>query len=357
MDQQDRAIRLLRLLLDRASPPDSGGVEVWSDLHPLAGRNGLLLRLAEQLQHQNSLPTAALPLVDAEQRRATASFQLVGRVAEACVKHGIDGVFISAVQHRPDVGLDVDLLILDRSPAAGALIARSAGLQPITRGVGARLAAAATYESPDDAVPLDIHHGRLGAAGEHCGFPITLLARRQRAVVEGQVLFVPSNDDQLVLQGMLRVYGRRSIRLADAFHTITAVRRRQFDWSYVVEQARATGTLPGLDCYLDYLEQLHRRIYGDRLLEATTRTIVGRGGWGTIDLAGGVLRFPIWRVSARLYLQQFATQLRRGNWAAMARSCLVPVVGVASTARRIAPHLGTAAVSATPDGQRVAPMN
>ncbi|MBA4156704.1 MAG: nucleotidyltransferase family protein [Gemmatimonadetes bacterium] len=343
MDQEDRAIRLLRLLLDRTCLPGSDGEDVWRDLHALAARNGLLLRFAAQLQRENALPAHALPTVHTEQRRAEATFRLVGRVAEACVKHGVDGVFISAVQHHPDVGLDIDLLILDRSPAAGAVIASSAGLQPVGRGVGARLAVTATYESPDDAVPLDIHHGRLGAAGEHSGFPVTLLARRQRAVVEGQALFVPSDDDQLVLQGMLRVYGRRSIRLADAFHTIAAVRRCQYDWSYVVEQARETGTLPGLDCYLDYLEQLHRKIYGVRLLDATTRAALGRGGWGRIELTGGVMRFPVGRVSAHLYLRQFGTQVRRGEWSAAGRSCLIPVVGATSSARRIARRLGTAA--------------
>jgi hypothetical protein len=335
MDQENRATRLLRLLIDRAFPPGVGSEDLWRDLHLLAARNGLLLRFARQLQRENALPADALPLVNAEQRRAEASFGLVGRVAEACVKHGVDSVFISAVQHHPDIGLDIDLLILDRSASAGAAIARSAGLRPVARGIGARLTAAATYESPDDAVPLDIHHGRLGAAGEHFGFPVSLLARRQPTVVEGQALFVPSDDDQIVLQGMLRVYGRRSIRLADAFHTITAVRRCQYDWNYVVEQARKTGTLPGLDCYLDYLEQLHRRIYGVPLLEKTFRAALGYGGWGRIDLTGGQLRFPVGRVSAHLYLRQLGTQVLRGEWSAAGRSCLIPVVGAASSARRL----------------------
>src|SRR5207245_846381 len=63
------------------------------------------------------------------------------------------------------------------------------------------------------------------------------------------------------LQGMSRVAGRRSFRLAHAAATIRIIRGPPLDWGFVVSVAQHMGVLPGLCCYLSYVDQIYGALY------------------------------------------------------------------------------------------------
>lgn len=324
---------LLRLLVGDAATAEWSIDRPWDTLGTDAARNGVLLQFAARLAAADALPDDAQPVIDAERARVAASLDLVHRVTRVCETHGIAHVWTSAVQHHPDIGLDVDLLVDDRSPAAASLIAVAAGLQVAPRGLSARLAGSATCGSDGGGVPLDVHLGRLGPVGEHSRGIRALIARAQGAVFGGCALRIPGDEDQMMLQGLFRVYGRRSIRLADATWAIRLIRAGRADWGVVIERAADWGILPGLGCYLCFLDQVHRRSCGTPLLSPELRGVV-RHRWGDAEIRHGLIRFPAGRVTSRLYLLQIGEQLGRADLAAAGRSMLVPVVGAASAVRR-----------------------
>src|SRR5205823_12418813 len=88
---------------------------------------------------------------------------------------------------------------------------------------------------------LDVHHGRLGVVGEHAAYPADLIRRRQSRMLAEEEYFVPAPEDQLILQGMSRIAGRRSFRLADAAATIRIIRGPPLDWGFVVSVAQPMG--------------------------------------------------------------------------------------------------------------------
>ena len=333
-DEQAHARLILGLLLDG----DRVGVERidWDTLLPLARNNGVLIRIAERLAEQGVAPPAAFAeSVARERQRVQDTFTLVRQVSRICVTHGIQFLFAKACQHYPDLGEDLDLLVLAPAAAVDALLARQLPATARRRDFGSWIAGSAAFEVRGVATPLDVQHERIGAVGEHRAYAATLVRNQRRIVIEGTECAVPSPEDQLVLQGVQRVAGRRSIRLCDVVYTVSSLRRDALDWDYILGTARRMGVLSSLGCYLGYVEQIHRDRRGAPLVPPPVRRALPLEGWGRVEFARGAYRFPALRVNGELYFQQLVAGLRSANWSAAARLCWVPVVGAATALGRL----------------------
>jgi len=224
-----------------------------------------------------------------------------------------------------------DRLMLEGLPATGGrptLVDRVAGSCVYTiAGVG----------GPD--LALDIHHGRVGSAGQHAAFARTLERNGRPAVLDRTQFSVPSPEDQLVLQGLEKVTGRRSFHLCDMVQTIAILRGPPVDWDYVLATARAHGGWDGLGCYLHYVDEAGTSHAppesGSPLREAALRL----QGWGHARLREAGFRFPAVRVTSRLHGRQLGRALRAGDWDAVLHLSLWPiaVLGARLGRRRRAP--------------------
>ncbi len=109
----------LRLLLDDGAPPPPpppSELVPWGALATLAERNGVLIRLAQRFERLGIKPAAVFyGAVAREAERVAATVELIRQVGEACARHDIDFICPKALQHYPDMGADVDLLVLSRS--------------------------------------------------------------------------------------------------------------------------------------------------------------------------------------------------------------------------------------------------
>jgi hypothetical protein len=260
-------------------------------------------------------------------------------VSSVCTANGIDFLFPKAVQHWPDMGDDLDLLVLSRSFEVDRCITEGLQAVAVDRDLSKRIAGSTGYQI-EGCPPLDIQHGRLGAVGEHAGYPAELIRNRCRVIIDGMEVFAASPEDQMVLQGLQRVYGRLGIQLCDVIHTMVAIRRDSLDWDYIVHTAGRVGVLPGLSCYLSYVEQIYRFLYRQNLVPPAVRPALLLEGWGRVEFRGGQYRYPTLKVNARLYGRQLGTQLAAGNWEGAGRVCLIPVVGALRVAVRLTRHRG-----------------
>jgi hypothetical protein len=201
-----------------------------------------------------------------------------------------------------------------------------------------RVAGRASYRVAGCAAPLEIHHGRMGILGEDRSDLATLFAGCRRIAIGGAVFRVPSPEDQLILQGMQGVYGRRAIRLAGVVATASAIRRGGLDWDSIIGRSRRLGTFQGLCCYLSYVEQIHARSLGGPLLPADLRTALPLQGWGRIGFTGGCYRVPGVGVHARLYLGKIRSRVRAGDWEGTSRLCLLPLAALVSICKTPGPR-------------------
>ena len=334
LDERAQAGLVLQLLLDGFPAPDTR-ID-WTTLLPLVRNNGVLIRVAERLASLGIEPPLAFAEAVAKEReRVRDAFALVERVSAICRARGIPFLFAKACQHYPDLGDDLDLLVLAPAATVDALLVRQLPATAQPRDVGAWIAGTVAFRVRGVATALDVQHERVGPVGEHRAYAISLVTRQRRIVVEGTACGAPAPEDQLVLQGVQRVSGRRSLRLCDVVYTVSSLRRDRLDWDYILGTARRIGVLSGLGCYLSYVEQIHRDAFWTPLLPAVARRALPLEGWGRVDFTHGAYRFPAVRVNGRMYLRQLAAGLWTANWGGTARLCCAPVVGAATAVRHL----------------------
>lgn len=334
LDERAQAGLVLHLLLDGVPAADTR-VD-WSTLFPLARRNGVVIRVAERLTSLGIEPPPPFAEgVAKERERVRDAVAMVDRVSAILRTRGIPFLFAKAWQHYPDLGDDLDLLVLAPAAAVDTLLARELPATPQPRDVGGWIADMVTFRIRGVTTTLDVQHERLGTVGEHRGYAVTLVRRQRRIVIAGTECMVPALEDQLVLQGVQRVSGRRSIRLCDVVYTVSTLRRNALDWAYILDTASRIGVLSGLGCYLSYVEQIHRDVLLAPLLPAGVRRALPFEGWGRVEFKDGAYRFPALRANGKTYLRQLAAGLRTADWGGAARLCCVPVVGAATAVRHL----------------------
>lgn len=313
---------VLRLLLDRRDPPLADAP--WHDWVVVLERNAVLVRVADRLEAlgQRLPPSVSIPAALAR-ARSESVLRLMGRVTDACERHGVPHVFPKALPHLPDVGSDIDLLVA-LPTNVDTLIVDGLGATLRGPGLGHALSGSRVYHIPGSDLDLDIQHGRVGRLGEHRELATRLVQNRRRVSMAGRDWWVPAPEDALVLQGLNRLSGRRSFRIADVVSTINAV-RDGLDWDAVRRTADATGILPALACYLSYVSQIHREALG-RELALPPLGVPRAAGWGRAEFHRGAFRFPAVRVNGELYVRAFGSAVTHGRWLGAGRLLLLPLV-------------------------------
>lgn len=302
-----------------------------------ARRGRVLVRATDRLAQLGvRIPPRFAGAVADERHRVTEALRLIRRVERVLGAAGLhDFLFVKAFRHYPDMSSDLDLLTLAPAGAVSRVLTTELGIVPRS-GLARRLAGSSTWVAAVGGTDLDVYHGRLGRLGEHTRYPAALLRDRVPVTLASGTFHTASLEDQLVLQGMQRVYGRRSFTLADAVFTIGAIRDGALDWDRVLRTARATGTLPGLSCYLGFVDRIHRRTFGDALLDPAVHGALETAHWGRIIVGAGEYRFPARRVTRTLYRRFVALKLRERDWGAAARvAALLPLASLGPAVRAL----------------------
>ena len=330
------AATILRVLVDGRVPVGGGDLDCATVLR-LAAPNEALIRLANALRDAGVLLGGEHDrIVAREEMRVADAFRAARGIAALCARASIPFLFPKILQHYPDLGDDLDLLVLAEPGEFARDVLRQLELVGDHHSIASRIAGSAGYLLAGCDTPLDVQHGRLGRLGEHRDFPASLYAHRRSICVGGEAFDVPSPGDHLVLQGMQRVYGRRRITLADVAYTIRSLRRDALDWSQVLDTAREHGVAGGLSCYLTYVESIHGAVFDTPLLPPIVRAALRMRGWGRVEFRGGYYRYPTVRVASTLYLLEFGAHLRARRWQGAGRLCLLPALGAAAALKRMA---------------------
>jgi len=327
---------ILQLLLTGATNGAALEELDWGILLRIAKRNGVLVRLADRLQRATAVPPQFFgEAVEAERGRNREAIDLIRTVSQICTQNGIEFIFAKAFQHYPDMGRDIDLYVRSRASEVDTLIAAALPASPHKANFVNWAAGTVKYTINGCALPLEVHKGRMGNLGEHASYVCTLMTNAKHADIEGTDFLVPCPEDQLVIQGMDKVYGRRYLRLSDIVSTISIVRWDGLDWGTIIQTAEKLCTLPGLCCYLSYINQIHCDLYGRDLLAPPVRKALDLNGWGRAWFRDGYYRFPTVQVSVQVYWKKFWGALISREWQSAARLCLLPSMAAGAMWRRL----------------------
>jgi hypothetical protein len=334
---------ILRALIDGASCLSGITSRDWDRLALVAEHNGVLVRLDEKVGAAGLTPSEGFAeAVRRERCRARSVIQVIARVNDVCAVNRMTFLFPKAFQHLPDMGRDVDLLLLAPYGTVHAALAKGLRALPSKMRLQHCVARTTTYDVGEHAIPVDVQYGLLGNLGEERVYPQVLLQNAREVRIDGVDYPTSSPEDQLILQGMQKVYGRHYLRLSDLFCTMNAIGQAGFAWDYVLGSARQLGVFAGLCCYLSYVNQIYREVLGLDLLNPGLRQTLLRQDWGTVRFRDGCYRYPKFSVATRLYVRKFAAALVRGNWESAGRMCLLPVLGMISVLRPLQRRLGRA---------------
>ena len=313
------------LMRDGVRAGDLADVD-WDVILQLVQKNLITIRTFEALRELGvAVPHEAYgDMVEREQLRIGRTMELIGRISEILEGEGMEFVFTKSFQHYPDMGHDVDLFVLDGSAKADVLITSSFRTSISKESLSHKLAGKQGYEIDGYPSPVEIHHGRLGHVGEHNLYPQVLMRNRQQVTVDGITTFIASREDQLIVQAMQRIYSHLYIRLSDVVHTVSAIRRGDLDWDYVVGTAKRIGIFDGLSCYVSYVNQIYSRLFQTDVVSPEIGKLLVRGGVGKVRFKGWHYHFPIVLTVSRVYSRQFFATVGSLNWEGAARLCLLP---------------------------------
>ena len=331
-DAHSGAHLVLRALVDTADPPPAPPDESWPMLARIAAGNGVLVRTADRFRALGSWPPVDLwTSVALERAGARAAVELVDPLTDTCTRLGVEHVFLDALDHYPDRGPDIDLLVAERSRALDTRIMRGVSAIRLAQDMSSRIAGASRYRAWG--CEVDIRHARLGTVGEDFSYARAVLARRRRITTAGVEHFVPAAADRVILQGLQRVYARRRIRLANVLLTIACL-RDPLPWGEIAERSRALGVWDGLCCYLSYVEQIYGAAFDRPLLTGSIRESLLHDDWGRVAFGENGYRFPALRVNSRLYLIKLGVKLGARRWADAGRLCLLPLLAATTVLPR-----------------------
>ncbi len=246
------------LSLPRASLPPLPEEE-WKDFLSLAQKNVVLLRTAEILIDPFS--PAFQEAVHAEKKRIKEVLSLIQRLGTLCEEAQIPYIFTKAFQHFPDMGHDIDLLVADRSRTIDRLLQERMGARRIESSCLNRISGKTNLEIPGFATLIEIHHGLIGHMGEHQTFAKQMIFRRVQQKFDEVETFVPSPEDQFLLQVLQRLYGHFYFRLSDLIKS-RQLMTLPLEWNYIRLTAHKIGIEQGLELFLKYLQQPLLRFEG-----------------------------------------------------------------------------------------------
>ena len=342
-DQKTLAAVALKLLLDRSSRLGEMDERSWHDLFTVVAKNRVLLRATERLRELGSFPPIFFGKAEKrEQQRAQGQVELIRTIGQLCSVSGLEFIFPKAFQHYPDMGRDVDLFVLTEPARVNALLVEALNASPLKRNFWNRLDGTVCYRIAGCEATLDVHYRRIGSLGEHGSLLKTILKNSNEIEIAGGRFLAPSPEDQMILQAMQRVYGRRQIRISDIVNVISSLRKDDLDWDYLIKSTKKLGIFQGLCCYLSYVDQIHFQIFQRDLLAAELRNVLILDGWGKVRFADPYFTFPTLRVAGWLYSKKLQTLLLSGDFDATSRLCMTPLAAVASVIRKASEALNQA---------------
>lgn len=325
---------LIRLLLREARAEEiESAQEDWGGLYRTMKENAVLVRSCAGLQEAGvEIPAYVRDAAAAESRRIEKTVGMIGSIGSLCAEAGLEHIFPKAFQHYPDMGHDVDLLVSDRSLRIDRLIADQYGAILSPGSLLDRVSGKTGGSLPGFPSPIEIHHGRMGHLGECGDYPSILLGNKKTLAVNDTVSFVPSAEDQVIIQAMQRIYGHFSIRITDAVHMMRLIRREDLDWFYIRDISRRIGISRGMGLYLGQLDFIHRKAF------AAPLPIPDAGAFGTsrgkAAAFKGTYRVPPPQIAAA-YLTKLVFYLRTNNWASAVRLSLLPAMAAISGLRAL----------------------
>lgn len=330
----------LRLLLDQDHEslsiyPLFKEIE-WDIFIKLARENRVLIRVFEQLVKLGVQPNEIYQqAVNEEKNRIGRGIELMAEISKVFEAAGIDFVFFKNYQHYPDMGEDIDLFVHGQTNKADSVLISNFKASCCKRTLLHRIAGKTQYSLEGWAIEVEIHHGRMGPMGEHIVFPKSMVENRRVVEIEGVKLWVPSQEDQFIIQVLQRVYGRFYLRISELLYAVKAILMERFDWDYIIETTKSIGIFDGVRFYLNCVGLIYQNVM-NKSLPLIKPELSAPKAPVKMKFSDFHYRLPLQMVARTLYIKKFFLDIRAARGGAVGRTCLLPFFAALSAFKPVA---------------------
>lgn len=333
-------LRLLQLILD-GTFNQNDWVEIdWDHLLKMARRNLILIRVGDLLKKNGApLPPDFLDQVVQEKRRVGEARELIQKISHLCADRQVPFILPTALQHSPDMGGDVDILVPDDSRRIDSIILEEMCATPLPSNFFNFISTESSFLLPSSQISIEIRHGRLGLIGEHRSFTSLLFKNSKMVDYCGIRIRVPSDEDHLLLQIIQRLYGRFYFRISDLVCPILLLRRRDLDWDYLFRIASLIGISGGLRFYMSCLNRIHQDLLSCSLVPSSVqKSFISNIESECLVFKKSYYRYPMLSVTGKLYWEKWRADLFSGRLTGAFRLSLLPLVAGSFCLRNFLGH-------------------
>jgi hypothetical protein len=272
----------------------------------------------------------ATEAIERERARIDNALSFLREICQALTSEECDAIVIKSLDHRPDLGSDLDLYTDAEPTKVIRLMTHKLNAQIAARSWGDRLANKWNFILPRLPELVEIHMGRLGQTGELIGFANTLSERSRSLPIRNYCFRVPAAEDRLMICTLQRMYRHFYLRLCDIADTTELLETEVIDYDELECAARESGIWEGVATFLTIVSDYVHNYRGRGILLPSSVRTAARFGADQVHFGRGFLRVPILPHSARLYASEWTTLILNGQLRSTARLSLLPCLATAA---------------------------
>jgi len=214
--------------------------------------NKILIRYIELLENNNVEVDKNLKTIYySEVERVRVNRDMINRIACSLKNYEKDYIFFKNFQHYPDMGDDIDILILNNFVDIKHKLITDFPLTEKKPTIFNKLAKKNMLLDNEKGIEIELHNARLGRLGE---FKFTEKEINYCKNIK-DIIYLPSSELQLIINVIQRLYTRSYLRISEILF-LKLNFPKTFDWVLVNEIAKKFGVLKGLNLYLEIIDSL-----------------------------------------------------------------------------------------------------
>src|SRR5690348_15181391 len=329
------AADVMPMLLSLTPEQRQDFVDLADSNHVLVRAFEVINRVAGHLGHAE-LQAWAVSVLSAERHRIHNALKELEQVCKALEEEDCPNVVMKSLDHWPDLGNDLDLVVLGDTQKVVHVLQGRFGAHVEARSWGDRLANKWNFALPGLREAIEAHIGRLGQTGEHIGLAQRFIERRVQVTVDGCEFFAPAPEERIYAATLQRMYRHFYFRVCDILNAAAIVESGKLNYYDLRAGAQQAGIWPGVASFLKIVSDYVAKYRGTPLDLPAKVISDATVGADKIYTRARFLRVPLMPYGARLYTRQLTETAFRGDVPATLRlSLLPPLASAAAVAFRI----------------------
>lgn len=301
-----------------------------------AGLQRVLRRTLDVLK--NNLPDAGADkigetldqFISEERERVKTALSFLHEIVGLFEKHGHPITVMKTLDHWPDTGSDVDLLVTADDDEVCRIFEKHLEASKQPQSWGDRLAHKFNFRVPGLTELVEVHVDCLGQTGEQKVLARGVLDRRVLQSYDSFTLPVPVPEDRIVIATLQRMYRHYYIRLTDIVNIYGLLAAGRVDFDRLEAIAESGSVWPGVATLLTIVCQRAVQFGGDSISLPASVTDATRFGSARTYFDQKFLRVPVVPEAASLFWGQLVGIGRKRNFRAMMRLSLLPLLATAA---------------------------